>query len=124
MKSKGTAYLLWLFSGFGVLGFHRFYLGKIGTGLLWMFTLGLGGFGALYDLFTLGRQVDVYNAVKAGRNANVNTNANSNVQNITVNVPPQAYYQQQPMQAQQPQMMNQTQQSAQTPAPQQPSGNA
>jgi len=33
LKFKGVAYLLWLVSGFGWLGLHRFYLGKIGTGL-------------------------------------------------------------------------------------------
>jgi len=57
MYSTFIAYLLWLFSGFGALGFHRFYLGKIPTGLLWMFTGGLGMFGAIYDFFTLPGQV-------------------------------------------------------------------
>jgi TM2 domain-containing membrane protein YozV len=57
MYSLGIAYLLWLLSGFGALGFHRFYLGKIPTGLLWMFTGGLGMFGAIYDFFTLPGQV-------------------------------------------------------------------
>ena len=60
-KSSSTAYLLWLLSCFGLLGFHRFYLGKIGTGLLWFFTGGLLGIGAFFDLFTLGGQVDRYN---------------------------------------------------------------
>ena len=69
MYSKGLAYLLWLLSGFGVLGFHRFYLGKPLSGLLWMFTLGLGGVGSLYDLFTLGRQVDEANAAQAAYKA-------------------------------------------------------
>jgi TM2 domain-containing membrane protein YozV len=57
MYSVGLAYLLWFFSGFGVLGFHRFYLGKIPTGLLWMCSGGLFGIGAIYDFFTLGAQV-------------------------------------------------------------------
>ena len=61
MKSKGTAYLLWLLSICGVLGFHRFYLGKIGTGILWIVTGGLCGIGAFLDLFTLGSKVDQYN---------------------------------------------------------------
>ena len=61
MKSKGLAYVLWFFSGFGVLGFHRFYIGKIGTGLIWLFTGGLLGLGALYDLFALGGMVEQYN---------------------------------------------------------------
>ena len=53
----GVAYLLWLFSGFGALGFHRFYLGKIGSGILWFFTGGLLGLGCVYDGITLSRQV-------------------------------------------------------------------
>ncbi|MDR2767292.1 MAG: TM2 domain-containing protein [Treponema sp.] len=57
MYSTGLAYLFWLLSGCGVLGFHRFYLGKIPTGVLWMCTGGLFGIGALYDFFTLGGQV-------------------------------------------------------------------
>jgi len=57
MYSVGIAYLLWLLSGCGALGFHRFYLGKIPTGLLWMFTGGLGMFGSVYDFLTLPDQV-------------------------------------------------------------------
>jgi hypothetical protein len=51
-----TAYLLWLI-GFGTLGIHRFYLGRIGTGLLWLFTGGLFGVGALIDLFYIPSMV-------------------------------------------------------------------
>ncbi|MDR1363354.1 MAG: TM2 domain-containing protein [Spirochaetaceae bacterium] len=65
MYSKGLAYLLWLLSGFGVLGFHRFYLGKPLSALLWMFTGGLAGIGSLYDLITLGSQVDEANMKRA-----------------------------------------------------------
>lgn len=61
MYSVGIAYILWLVSGFGALGLHRFYLGKIPTGLLWMFTGGLGTIGAIYDFFTLSRQVQEAN---------------------------------------------------------------
>lgn len=61
MKSKGTAYLLWLPSLLLVSGLHRLYLGKWGTGLIWFFTLGLGGLGTLFDLFTLGGQVERIN---------------------------------------------------------------
>ena len=53
----GVAYLLWLISGCGALGLHRFYLGKIGTGILWMLTGGMGGIGLVYDAITLPRQV-------------------------------------------------------------------
>lgn|SRR5690554_6153403 len=61
MKSKGTAYLLWLVSIFGWLGFHHFYLGKVGKGIIWIFTFGVFGIGSLIDLFTLGGAVENYN---------------------------------------------------------------
>jgi TM2 domain-containing membrane protein YozV/predicted transcriptional regulator len=57
MYSVGIAYLLWLVSGCGALGFHRFYLGKIPTGILWMCTGGLGMVGSVYDFLTLPGQV-------------------------------------------------------------------
>ena len=61
MKSKAIAYLLWLLSIFGWLGFHRFYLRKFGTAIIWIFTAGVCGIGALIDLFTLGGQVEQFN---------------------------------------------------------------
>jgi len=51
------AYFLWFISGFGALGFHRFYLGRFGTGLLWLFTGGLAGIGGLFDLFYIPTMV-------------------------------------------------------------------
>ena len=65
MFSLPLAYILWLISGCGALGFHRFYLGKIPTGLLWMCTGGLGMIGAIYDFFTLPGQVREANIRKA-----------------------------------------------------------
>lgn len=88
MKSKGTAYLLLIF--LGGFGAHCFYLGKVGKGILYLCTAGLCGIGWIYDLFTLGGQVDTYNALHRGGFGNVNSNTNSNVQNIVINVPPQA----------------------------------
>lgn len=34
----------------GFLGLHRFYVGKVGTGLLWLFTLGFLSVGVIFDL--------------------------------------------------------------------------
>ena len=46
---------------FGIFGAHRFYLGKIGTGLLYLLTAGLFGFGIVYDVCTLNEQIDEQN---------------------------------------------------------------
>ena len=43
-----AALLLCLLLGF--LGLHRFYVGKVGTGLLWLFTLGFLSVGVIFDL--------------------------------------------------------------------------
>lgn len=50
-KNKLAAALLCFF--LGVLGVHRFYVGKIGTGLIWLCTGGLCGFGALVDFIMI-----------------------------------------------------------------------
>ena len=45
----------------GLFGIHRFYLGKWGTGLLYLVTLGLFGLGYLYDYWTLNSQISERN---------------------------------------------------------------
>ena len=47
-KSWIATFLLCLFTGH--LGVHRFYVGKVGTGIVWLFTMGCFGFGYLIDL--------------------------------------------------------------------------
>lgn len=37
----------------GLVGGHRFYVGKVGTGILWLFTGGFFAVGALYDLYKI-----------------------------------------------------------------------
>lgn len=69
MYNLSTAYLLWFLSCFGVLGFHRFYLGKPATGVLWLVTGGLGSIGAIYDFFTLPGQVREANIREGMRRA-------------------------------------------------------
>ena len=80
-KSKGVAYLLWFF--FGLIGLHKFYLGKVGMGVIYLFTGGIFGIGWIIDLFTLGNQVDLYNALRQGGGQQ---QAQQQSQNIVVNV--------------------------------------
>jgi TM2 domain-containing membrane protein YozV len=55
----------WILMTFlGLLGIHRFYMGKWFTGLLYLFTGGIFGLGYLYDLWTLNEQVSLINTVK------------------------------------------------------------
>ena len=50
--------LAWILLTFlGVFGVHRFYMGKVWSGLLYLFTLGLFGIGILYDFLTLNEQI-------------------------------------------------------------------
>ena len=58
MKSTGTSYLLWLLCFLGFCGIHRFYNGRIITGLIWLFTGGLLLIGQIIDLFLIPSMVE------------------------------------------------------------------
>ena len=60
-KNKGIAYILWLLGFAGVCGLHRLYVGKLGSGLLYLFTFGFFGIGQLIDLFLTSDMVDEWN---------------------------------------------------------------
>ncbi len=45
----------------GIFGIHRFYLGKLWTGLLYLLTGGLLLVGVIYDYWTLNEQIDELN---------------------------------------------------------------
>jgi TM2 domain-containing membrane protein YozV len=53
-KSNTVALLLCFFIGF--LGVHRFYVGKVGTGILQLVTLGGLGIWALIDFIMIAMQ--------------------------------------------------------------------
>jgi TM2 domain-containing membrane protein YozV len=61
-KNYNVTWILLVF--LGVFGIHRFYLGKIITGILWFFTGGFFLMGYLYDLLTLNDQIHEVNSQK------------------------------------------------------------
>lgn len=54
--------MAWLLLTFlGLFGIHRMYMGKWLTGILYLLTGGLLGFGYLYDFWTLNDQITIMN---------------------------------------------------------------
>jgi len=52
-SSRSRFVAFWLCLLLGLLGVHRFYVGKAGSGLLYFFTGGLCVVGALWDLLMI-----------------------------------------------------------------------
>lgn len=59
MKSLPVAYVLWAIGG--IYGIHRFYMGQVAIGLLYLFTGGLCGIGWLADAFLIPGLVEEAN---------------------------------------------------------------
>ncbi len=59
-RNKWIALLLCVF--FGWLGVHRFYEGKVFTGLLYLCTLGFFGIGWIVDIVRLTKKPNPYRA--------------------------------------------------------------
>ncbi|MCB9777484.1 MAG: TM2 domain-containing protein [Alphaproteobacteria bacterium] len=57
-KDTGIAYVLWMGGLLGVCGLHRIYMGRVGSGILWMLTGGLCGVGQLVDLILMPQMID------------------------------------------------------------------
>lgn len=57
-KNKWISFLLCLF--FGVFGAHKFYEGKFGMGLIYLFTVGIFGIGWIIDLVSILLKPTIY----------------------------------------------------------------
>ena len=62
-KRSWIAYLLWFLCVLGVCGAHKFYVGEIGWGVVYLVTFGFCGIGQLIDLFTIPGMVRRRNLV-------------------------------------------------------------
>jgi TM2 domain-containing membrane protein YozV len=59
--------LAWILLTFlGLFGVHRMYMGKWGTGIIYLLTGGIVGIGYLYDYWTLNRQITEVNSARTG----------------------------------------------------------
>lgn len=57
--SYNLSWILLTFLGF--FGIHRFYMGKVVTGIVYLFTAGLFTIGIVYDYWTLNQQISEAN---------------------------------------------------------------
>jgi len=53
MSEKSRFVTLLFCAYFGFFGGHRFYVGKIGTGIIWLLTFGVFGIGWFVDLIVI-----------------------------------------------------------------------
>jgi len=63
-KKKSVAYILVFLGLTGICGLQRFYVGKVGSGLLYLLTIGFLGVGQFVDLFLVPEMVDDCNRKK------------------------------------------------------------
>lgn len=61
-----TAYILWFLCALGICGGQRFYSGRIFSGLIYLFTFGIFGFGQILDLIFIPEMVEKRNIYLRG----------------------------------------------------------
>ncbi len=93
--NTGTTYIIWCLCLFGICGGQRFYTGNVVSGLIYLFTFGIFGFGQLIDLALIPGMVDRRNIYLRGlgagnATASVNQTINLNLSDIPQLKLPQA----------------------------------
>ncbi|MFN6519394.1 MAG: NINE protein [Nostoc sp. CreGUA01] len=81
--NSGVAYILWCLCFFGICGGQRFYTGQIGTGLIYLFTVGFFGIGQLIDLALIPGMVEKRNIYLRGLYGSGTPSVN---QSVTLNI--------------------------------------
>ncbi len=79
----GNAYLLWCLWLLGFGGIHRFYTGNFASGVIYLFTFGLFGFGQLIDLVLVPGMVEKRNIYLKGLHGGTTPIVN---QSVTLNI--------------------------------------
>jgi len=64
MKNTKTAYILWCLGFFGLCGVHRFYAGKIVSGMVWLLTFGFCFIAQIIDLALIPSMISEANREK------------------------------------------------------------
>ncbi|WP_223280187.1 NINE protein [Nostoc sp. PA-18-2419] len=81
--NSGDTYILWCLCLFGICGGQRFYTAQIGTGLIYLFTVGFFEIGQLIDLALIPGMVEKRNIYLRGLYSNGTPNVN---QSVTLNI--------------------------------------
>jgi TM2 domain-containing membrane protein YozV len=82
-RDTGVSYLLWVGGLMGFAGLHRLYNGKIVSGLLWFFTLGLFGVGQFVDLLLIPGMVDEKHLKRYLRSGNASAHSATPMTEVT-----------------------------------------
>jgi TM2 domain-containing membrane protein YozV len=61
LKDTGTMAAIACLGFIGIAGIHRFMMGKIATGIVWLVTVGICWIGTIIDLINMGSMVREYN---------------------------------------------------------------
>lgn len=92
MKKKSMAMFWWFVGLFGILGFHRFYLGKKITGVIWLFSAGGLLIGTIYDFLNMDRLVASANGSKANDHGENKKSKNDHVEDAFMEKKKRGHY--------------------------------